>query len=100
MIIRENDKIKVVKKGTYGKTMSFYLVDEYPQKDDEFIAGGYEGAVISNFIYVNDEVAETTSGDPCDIYDFLEVEVTYYDVLDEKEINNYERVCVKRIIVD
>lgn len=71
-------KIKAVIKGTYGKTREYEEIDILPQIGDE-----WEGcdcyATVEDVVCVNDEVAETTSGDPKADYTFYRIDIQTYE---------------------
>ena len=84
-----NNKRCVIR-GTYGKTRDYREMASLPKVGDEWIGAGYEDAKVTEVICVNDEVAETTSGDPKEDHDFYKVIVEY----DDDEFTEY--VCVER----
>ena len=69
--------MKVQIAGTYGKTRDFKEVAELPKIGEEWNGNGYENAKVAEIININDEIAETTAGDPKAYYDFYKVGVEY-----------------------
>jgi hypothetical protein len=61
--------------GTYGKTRNYEEIDHLPEVGSEWTGAGYEGAKVSDVEKINDEVAETTSGDPKARFDFYRITI-------------------------
>ena len=67
--------MKTIISGTYGKTRDFEEMDKLPEVGSEWIGRGYEDARVVAIDIINDEVAETTSGDPKARFNFYRVTV-------------------------
>lgn len=65
--------MKTIVKGTYGKVREYEEMSKTPEVGDEWIGRGYEDAKVIDIANVNDEVAETTSGDPTADFTFFRV---------------------------
>lgn len=82
--------MKVQIKGTYGKNVDFSVFDKLPQVGDEWICKGYEDAHIFYIRCVNDQIAETTAGNPTYDYDF-------YDIHIEMDDDTFiEHICIRK----
>jgi hypothetical protein len=71
--------------GTYGRTRDFEEVDKLPEVGSEWTGYGYEGARVMDVEEINEEVAETTSGDPKERYTFYRVSIE----MDGEEFHEY-----------
>ena len=71
--------MNTVIRGTYGKTRNYAEMDRLPNVGDEWIGRGYEDAKVVAIAEINDEVAETTSGDPTADYTFYRITVAMGD---------------------
>ena len=67
--------MKTIISGTYGKTRDFEEMDKLPEIGSEWTGSGYEDARVMAIDEINDEVAETTSGDPKARFNFYRVTV-------------------------
>ena len=73
------NKINTIIKGTYGKERKYIEVDSLPTIGEEWNYPGYEDAYVKDVTCINDEVVETTSGDPKTEHDFYKVNILYND---------------------
>lgn len=80
--------MKTIVKGTYGKVREYEEMSKTPEVGDEWIGRGYEDAKVIDIANVNDEVAETTSGDPTADFTFFRV----YIQMDGDEFTEYVAV--------
>ena len=71
--------------GTYGMARDFEEVDKLPEVGSEWTGYGYEGARVMDVEEINEEVAETTSGDPKERYTFYRVSIE----MDGEEFHEY-----------
>lgn len=83
-------------KGTYGTTRWYRELDKLPKIGERFSVNEEDDARVTQIVNVNDEVAETTSGDPKEKYNFYMIYAMVYDVLEEKEEETWEYVAVER----
>ena len=66
-------------KNTYGKTRNYVKIEELPKVGDEWNWIGYHDAIVKNVVPMNDTVAETTSGDPKEQFDFYKIVIEMED---------------------
>ena len=95
-ITANNQKITTKVKNTWSKTRDYILIDKLPNIGEEFNAPGYEGASVNRITEVNSLVTPTTAGDPCDYFNFYQLEIKMYDVLEEYNRFFYEYVAIEK----
>lgn len=88
--------MKAVISETYGKVRIYREMSKCPAAGDEWIGDGYEDAKVVAWVCVNDEVAETSSGDPKEEYDFYRITVAMPDVLDGSTQEFTEYISVRK----
>ena len=82
--------------GTYGKSREFDERNSLPKVGDEWNEAGYEDAHVSEVELINDEVAETTSGNTKERYNFYRISIDMFDILDEEMQTFTEYICIQK----